>query len=292
MGRTTAKDSARFSIAHDLGGLECLSATYVEHRFAPHVHEEFVIGVIQAGAQGVRYRGSNQIMPERTTCVMNPDEMHTGHAAVERGWTYRVIYPHPSVLRSIAQQVVGHPVDVPYFDELVFPDDHVTRLLLDLHDSLDCAAATPLARQSLLLQALSQLVLRHAAPRPCLPRRRIARPGIVRAREYLDALHARPVALDELAGVACMSPYHFVRSFSADVGMPPHVYQLGRRIGAAKALLAGDTPLAEIAAATGFADQSHLTNRFRTVVGVTPGVYRKKSKNLQDAPEQPEAESA
>ena len=89
-----------------------------------------------------------------------------------------------------------------------------------------------------------------------------------------------------------MSPYHFVRSFSAEVGMPPHVYQLRRRIAAAKRLLTGGATIADVAAATGFADQSHLTNRFKAVVGVTPGAFRKKSKNLQDAPPDTQAESS
>jgi len=286
------QDSAHYWIEHDLGGLECLSATFVTHRFAPHAHEEFVIGVIQAGAQRARYRRADEIMPASTTCVMNPGEQHTGHGATEQGWSYRVIYPHPSVLRDVASQVAGRPVDVPAFDELVIRDDELTRQFLALHAALDSGCATPLARQSLLTWALSRLVRRHASPRPALPHVRKSRPGIVRAREYLDAYHAQTPGLEQLAAVACLSPYHFVRSFSAEVGMPPHVYQLTRRIAEAKRLLAGGASIADVAACTGFADQSHLTNRFKAVVGVTPGAFRKQSNNLQDAPHDAEAVSS
>lgn len=55
-----------------------------------------------------------------------------------------------------------------------------------------------------------------------------------------------------------------------------------RRIAAAKRLLSTDLALTEVADQTGFVDQSHLTNRFKAVVGVTPGAFRKMSKNLQD----------
>ncbi len=43
-------------------------------------------------------------------------------------------------------------------------------------------------------------------------------------------------------------------------------------------------PLAEVAYATGFADQSHFTHRFRRVIGLPPGQYARERKNLQDAP--------
>ncbi|WP_243312903.1 AraC family transcriptional regulator [Fundidesulfovibrio agrisoli] len=286
------KDSARYWIEHDLGGLECLQASFVNHRFAPHAHEEFVIGVIQAGAQRARYRGGDEIMPADTTCVMNAGEQHTGHGATEAGWSYRVVYPHPAILQGIASQLAGRPVGVPAFDELVIRDDELTRGLLALHAALDSGCATPLAKQSLLTWALARLIGRHASPRPPAPSLRKARPGIQRARDYLDAHHARAPGLDELAAVACMSPYHFVRSFGAEVGVPPHIYQLQRRIEGAKRLLAGGASIADVAAATGFADQSHLTNRFKAVVGVTPGAFRKKSKNLQDGSAAKDAEAS
>ena len=53
-------------------------------------------------------------------------------------------------------------------------------------------------------------------------------------------------------------------------------------IRAAKQLLLAGFTIADVAAQTGFVDQSHLTNRFKRVVGVTPGQYRQDSKNLQD----------
>lgn len=87
-----------------------------------------------------------------------------------------------------------------------------------------------------------------------------------------------------------MSAYHFIRSFRTVVGMPPHAYQLHVRIARAKTLLRQGSSIAQTAFATGFADQSHLTNRFKAVLGITPGQYRSSttqfhsgSRNLQDA---------
>jgi len=281
------KDTARFWIEHGLGGLECLRATYVRHRFAPHAHEEFAIGVIEAGAQRVRHRGGHEIMPSRTVCAINPGETHTGSAATGAGWTYSMIYPGEALLGGLASQMRGKPCGAPYFPDLVMADTDAAGRFLAFHAVLRSGLASGLARQGLLLETLSLLIERHARLRATPSPGTKARPEILRARDYLREHCHESVGLEELARLANMSPFHFVRSFRKVVGMPPHAYQLHRRIATAKTLLSGGCSIAQAAAATGFADQSHLANRFRAVAGITPGQYRdqhrKMSRNLQDA---------
>ena len=81
--------------------------------------------------------------------------------------------------------------------------------------------------------------------------------------------------LHELALAAGVSPFHFVRIFKQMTGLTPHQYVMSRRIARARQLLEeGVMPIAAIAAETGFASQSHLTELFRREVGVTPGAYQ------------------
>ncbi len=90
-------------------------------------------------------------------------------------------------------------------------------------------------------------------------------------------LHARPderVSLADLAGAAGITPARLCRSFARQVGLPPHAYHLRLRIERAKQLLLRGQPVARVAAATGFADQSHLGRHFRRIVGATPARYR------------------
>ena len=54
-------------------------------------------------------------------------------------------------------------------------------------------------------------------------------------------------------------------------GTSPHRFQVGRRLARAQEMIAAGVPLSEAAAATGFADQSHLTRHFSARFGVTPG---------------------
>ncbi|CAA9481240.1 MAG: Transcriptional regulator, AraC family [uncultured Rubrobacteraceae bacterium] len=65
--------------------------------------------------------------------------------------------------------------------------------------------------------------------------------------------------------------------------MPPHAYQTQARLDRARSLLLRGWPPARVARETGFADQSHLTRRFKRLVGVTPGRYAEESKNVQYA---------
>ncbi|MBI1877856.1 MAG: helix-turn-helix transcriptional regulator, partial [Chloroflexi bacterium] len=82
--------------------------------------------------------------------------------------------------------------------------------------------------------------------------------------------------------ISNLSPFHLLRAFRAELGLPPHAYLTQIRIERAKALLAQGWPVAQVAFETGFADQSHLTKRFKGIVGVAPGQYLLHSKKVQD----------
>ena len=96
-----------------------------------------------------------------------------------------------------------------------------------------------------------------------------------RVRDYVEAHLDDDLSLTVLADIACLSPYHFSRSFKEAAGVGPQRYVIQRRLERAKTLLCRTKePLALIAQEAGFADQSHLTSIFRREMGVTPGRFR------------------
>ena len=105
----------------------------------------------------------------------------------------------------------------------------------------------------------------------------LAPAGVRRALEYIHQDPAATPALAELADAAGLSRHHFARAFRDATGEPPVRYVERICIDQAIRLLRnGSMSLAEIAAATGYSDQSHFTRRFRARTGVTPGRYRSR----------------
>ena len=94
-------------------------------------------------------------------------------------------------------------------------------------------------------------------------------------RDYIHAhLHER-LTLEDLAASAGLSKFHFARQFRASTGTTPHEFVMRQRLDRARLLLQRtNTPLPEIAATCGFADQSHMNRVVKKRLGATPGTIR------------------
>ena len=96
--------------------------------------------------------------------------------------------------------------------------------------------------------------------------------------DWIDAHLDQTIRLRDLADLAGLSEFHLHRAFRLSRGIAPHAWVTRRRIAWAKAQLSTRAPIAEIAAASGFSNQSHLTRAFRKEVGLTPARYRQLCK--------------
>ncbi len=255
-------------------GLECLSAQFTSHRYAPHRHDTFVIGVNLSGVEVFDARGARHLAGPGQMMVLNPDELHDGRA-LDAHYRYRAFYPSIEIMQATAADMTGDPgaaVAEPVFDGLAFDDPALATQMLRLHRLLE-AGADALALDEALAATFAQLIARHAATdlRPPQAGREDRR--MARVIEAIDAEPGAPWRLDDLAALAGLSRYHFIRVFRRATGQSPHAYVTTRRLGLARRLLgSGDRP-AEAAIACGFADQAHLTRLFRQAFGVAPGRY-------------------
>ncbi|MDX2215801.1 MAG: AraC family transcriptional regulator [Oculatellaceae cyanobacterium bins.114] len=256
--------------SHDV---ELLHARYITHSFSRHTHDTFAIGVIQQGAEEFAYRGETHVAIAGSIALINPGEVHTGHAATDLGWTYRMLYPDVRLLQHAASQLSDHDVSIPYFPNPVVQDEYLTGLILRLHVALE-QQAPQLEQDSRLLWTFSQLVLRHGGDRSNIKAIDSESRAIQTVRHYLEAHYAENVSLETLAAIANLSPFHLLRTFRKQVGLPPHEYLNHIRFQQAKKFLAQGRPISDVAHITGFADQSHLTRQFKRMIGVTPGQYR------------------
>jgi len=99
---------------------------------------------------------------------------------------------------------------------------------------------------------------------------------IRRLMDFIEENLDRDLSLEALAAEVNISPLYLPRAFKSAVGQSTHQYVLQRRVERARKLLGNsDMPIAEIALCSGFSSQSHLSDWFLRLVGVSPAAYRR-----------------
>lgn len=259
-------DRAAFRRPAHRAGIELYQAHIVRHAFEPHTHDAYGLGAIESGVERFRYRGSDHLAPPDTLVLMNPDELHTGRAETEQGWRYRMVYLDADVLSALSGD------DGWWFADAVGHDAararRVGRLLQALWTNNDALAFD--SHLSLLIDALRPAArIGHAAH----PEARHRFNAVI---DFMRARLGDTLTLEMLAGIAGLSPFHFLREFKrAHDATPQQMLMALRLFDAKQRLAAGEAP-ASVAAASGLTDQAHLTRAFVRRYGVTPGRYQQQ----------------
>jgi AraC family transcriptional regulator len=98
---------------------------------------------------------------------------------------------------------------------------------------------------------------------------------VSRARDFLHSHFSTTLSLTEAATVACLSPFHFWRSFQSAFGLTPHEYLTQCRVERAMFLLERtELPITDIAFDSGFVTPSSFSSTFRKVTGTSPRLWR------------------
>jgi AraC-like DNA-binding protein len=184
----------------------------------------------------------------------------------------RSLYPTISAMEAAAFELTGRYQMTPFFKQVRIDHSSLINNISSLHKAI-YEGASMLECESRLLWTLTQLIDQHADNSHTEKSIGNEKNTIRRARDYIDSHFATGVSLQELAQYVGLSPYYFLRVFRAEVGMPPYAYLESVRIGRAQRLIESGKSLTEAAFEAGFSSQSHMTNRFKKIIGVTPGHY-------------------
>jgi len=269
----SAAERIEWSRPVELPGVELLLAERCTRRWRVF-HETYTICTILdiSGAETEwTYRGRLHSANAQELMLMEPGEIHAMPHTIPP-CDFRVLLIAPAVVERAAAEL-GVTASRPHWKWARAADPALFRSFARLHASLE-SPASELEKQSRLaacLQLVLERCLENGLPSPKQPEH----VALVRAREFIREHYRHPVTLGELEAVSGLSRFHLVRAFTKAFGVPPHAYQIRVQIQSARALLGAGTPPAEVAAETGFADQSHLTRHFKAVYGTTPGEYRR-----------------
>lgn len=252
--------------------MECLTATFITHEFAPHAHDTFSIGAIEAGSQISKIRGERSQAGPGDFYLINPDEIHDGHPGGS-GYRYRMVYPSTELLVNILEDVTGRPFKgTPSFSKRMLCDPDLAHSFYHAHKALEHATGA-LEAEERMFGVLATMFERHGST-IIVPVETKEQSAVQRARDYLTENYAQDIGLEELAKVAGLSRAHLIRAFRRQFHITPHAFLTDKRVRAAKTLLRHGWSAVDTAYQCGFADQAHFSRHFKARTGVTPGAFR------------------
>jgi AraC-like DNA-binding protein len=237
-----------------IAGVDTLSATGLRTGFDRHFHDTYSFGLILGGVERCDVRRSRQYFEPGAVPMFNPGEVHDGGPATPEGWSYRMVYIDPALIAG--ERLFARPQR---------RDPAAAAAVGRLFEAIDCGSE--LGIEEALARALEMLL--DGAHREC------SAPPLAKVRELIDAHCCEALRLHDLSAAIGISATRLLRGFEAAYGLTPHRYQQSRRIAKARRMILAGTPLADVAAACGYADQSHLNRWFVRIHGTTPGRLRR-----------------
>ena len=246
--------------------------THVSHAYPRHWHDELHLCAYTTGSGYLACRGSSCLVGPGDFVITPPGEVHENWVPRGYGISYRSAYIPVYMLRAAICQFTDKEQDLPDFPDMFPRKKLLTNKFLRTYQAMELGGPQ-LRGEELLLDFLSLLLRSHSSLHTHPRRLGQEKAAVCRVREYIDEHFAESISLAQLSAIAGLSQFHIHRLFRSQIGMPPHAYQTQLRINRTKDLLRQRRPLCEIAASTGFADQSHLTRHFRRIVGIPPGRF-------------------
>jgi AraC-like DNA-binding protein len=225
---------------------------------APRTHGRFAITLLRSPAF-IRVESSRSVVAGRNQIILIP-RFQLYALRVQGG-----MGPGPVTLLLGASDLEG--LGLPERPALVSDADcveQVAALVAQLPRPMSSVKSVPIARAMLERLVARSTPLRHASWR--------ATP-LVPVREYLQAHLGEPIPTAVLAPMSGLTECHFIRAFHLEFGLPPHAYHLRLRLAAASELLSQGLSVSTAAYECGFADQSHLSRKFKEVYGLTPATW-------------------
>jgi AraC-like DNA-binding protein len=253
----------------------------------PVVPERVSLRAVFGGRVAHRVGDARLTVDDDSFLVLNPHSPLSLGATDSPGARYCAIYFSPATLRhALGRADSAHRGDTVGFIERLRPyEPGVASLVRAFADA--GAAASAIGRdawerraEDLLCALLAArrresehiLSLGHARERT---RHEIYR-RVAESTDYLLSHYDEPLQLKQLADVACLAKFHYLRMFVAVHGITPMEYLRCKRVAvASRLLLAESAPLGTIARRVGIADRSTLLRLFIDYRGTTPDQYRR-----------------
>jgi AraC-like DNA-binding protein len=248
--------------------------------YGRHWHAAHGVGLLERGAQSSSSGQGKVEAFAGDVITSNPGEVHDGHPLGESSRRWRMVYLDPGVIASAQAHPGSYPARDVEVARPVIKDVRLRHALQRLFLRLDAWRSEPcrdrvgaLACEEALVQVCGRLLDSHATS----PRLREERCDVKQVRDRLADELLNPPTLSDMAAMTNLSKYQLLRQFQKIYGVPPHAWLMLQRTERARGLIRNGSSLAQAAASSGFADQSHMNRIFVRQFGFTPGAWQRAS---------------
>lgn len=228
--------------------------------FASHSHSHYAIGFVRRGMRTLECNGETHALVPGDVVVFNPGDVHGCVQSGEGAFAYDS-FALPA--RAFGSTKLAGPV---------LRNCGARDAFTMFADAVECAADRYVAEDALF--ALRIALAPNGIAEPDVASSRRNREAALRTYAYFCGHMADPVAVGELARREGISEFALIRAYKSEFSITPSQHLLSMRVDCARDLLVRGASPADVAAATGFSDQAHLTRAFKQRIGSTPAAYR------------------
>ena len=250
--------------------IEAYNFKGIMQKFPNHFHDYYVIGFIENGKRYLSCKNKQYIIETGDLIVFNPGDIHTCEQIDDRTLDYRCINIKKDVMKKITFEITGKEY-LPNFMEFVLFRNELTSSLKELHLMI-MEEERNLKKEELFLFIIEQLIREYSNPVSEMTIQE-ASAEIKTVCDYLENNYMENITLNQLSNLTGLSKYYLLHSFTKQKGISPYNYLQTIRIGKAKKMLEQGVAPIDVAFKTGFTDQSHFTNFFKKLIGLTPKQY-------------------
>ena len=225
--------------------------------FAAHSHRHYVIGRVKEGERELDLNGERMHIAPGDLIVLDPGDVHGCRQASDAPFSYDSV--------TIAAEVLDDA-------RLRPPKSDRYEALEAFDDLVRCIEGEADGETEVLERTLYLASCLDAAESPSSASSIHEGPAL-RAFAHLCGHLAEPHAIADLAAAEGISEYALIRAYRRRFSITPLQHLMSLRVECACELLSKGAAPADVAAETGFADQSHLTRIFKQRIGTTPAAY-------------------
>jgi len=258
-------------------GVEAISGRHILNEFRRHIHKTYIVGMVEQGKRIIDHLDGSTQVSENEIFIINPGQVHSCSSKDQSGHSYKLLSIESQTIQSIASQISEKPEKRPYFKEIHYDNNELSEKFMRLFDMIK-EPESDIEIESNIHAFIAYLVMFFSDYPPLIYMAGEQKDSVKRVCDYIGQNFTENLSLKKLAGIACLSPFHFQREFKKYMGITPHEYLSDFRISESKKILLKSEDIADISVQLGFFFFFYFSRIFRKAVGVSPGKYTKTNR--------------